>query len=59
MTHNESDDETVIREEIRELELRLERPIEYTYKDAMDRKFARHRLADLYYILKNPGVVLT
>ena len=57
MTCNESDeDEIAIKKELAVLEEKLLKTVGFEYDVAIKRKFLRHRIADLQYILKHPGV---
>ena len=60
MTCNASDeDEIAIKRELEKLERRLSNTIGYSYTKCMERKVIRHRIGNLRYMLKNPGVVIT
>ena len=57
MTCNASDeDEIAIRQELKALESELSHIVGRDYDANMKRKFLRHRIADLKYMLRNPGV---
>ena len=60
MTCNESDeDEIAIKKELAVLEEELSNTVGFEYEIAMKRKFLRHRIANLQYMLKHPGVSIT
>ena len=60
MTCNASDeDEIAIKRELEKLEYRLSHIIGRSYDKDMERKFLRHRIANLNYMLRNPGVAIT
>ena len=59
MTCNASDDDEIaIRRELKTLESRLLYITGRSYDKNMERKFIRHRIANLNYMLQNPGVVI-
>lgn len=60
MTCNASDeDEIAIKKELKTLEYKLSKTVGMSYDIAMERKFIRHRIDNLKYMLRNPGVVVT
>ncbi len=60
MTCNASDeDEIAIERELRMLEFKLSNVSGLDYSAAMKRKFLHHRIDNLKYMLRNPGVVIT
>ncbi len=59
MTCNASDDEIAIRQELNDLEYKLSHIVGRDYDANMKRKFLRHRIADLNYMLRNPGVKIS
>ena len=59
MTCNASDDDEIaIRQELKTLESKLSHITGLSYNENMERKFIRHRIANLNYMLRNPGVVI-
>lgn len=55
MTSNESPSKKEILDEIADVKSKLKATDEYSYRLAMDKKFLKHRLADLLYDLKSKG----
>lgn len=60
MIHNASDeDEIAIKRELAILECKLSNITGRSYTKCMERKFIRHRIANLNYMLRNPGIAIT
>ncbi len=60
MTCNASDDDEIaIKRELEKLEYRLSNIVGRSYEKCIERKFIQHRIANLNYMLRNPGVVIT
>lgn len=60
MTCNTSDDDEIaIKRELKDLESKLSHITGRSYDELMKRKFIQHRIANLKYMLRNPGVEIT
>lgn len=59
MCNASDEDEIAIQKELAQLEYKLLKTTGYSYSKAMDRKFIRHRIANLKYMLQNPGIIIT